>query len=104
MAIPTGRLQRRIRLAAQVKLLDARKPELAENAVTENVSPQGARVLVKTPMQPETLLFLISLEHNFRTSVRVIYCEPLSSEQFGVGLQLQEPSVNLLDKVGHGVV
>ena len=62
--------------------------------MTENVSPWGARVVVDAPARPDALLFLKSPTHKFQTSVRVVYCKPLSGGQFGVGLQLQGPSVN----------
>jgi hypothetical protein len=98
MALPSGRAQSRIRLAVPVRLSDPREPESAENAVTENVSPLGTRVLVKTPKEAETLLFLNSPTLRFRTSVRVVYCQPLPGGQFGVGLELQGPAVNWANK------
>jgi hypothetical protein len=94
MALPSGRQHSRIRLAIPVKLSDSREAQAAENAVTENVSPQGTRVLVKTPKEPATLLFLHSPTHPFRASARVVYCQPLPGGQFGVGLELQGPAVN----------
>jgi hypothetical protein len=90
----SGRLHRRIHLTVPVSLLNPGEPRVAEDAVTENVSPRGARVLVKTPIEPDALLLLKSPTPRFRTSVRVVYCEPLSGGQFGLGLQLEEVSVN----------
>lgn len=88
-----------MRLTAPVTLLFPGDSRAAEDAVTENVSPQGARVLVKAPLEPDVLLQLISPAPRFRTSVRVVYCESLSNGQFGVGLQLQGPSVNWIENI-----
>jgi len=101
--IQSGRLHRRMRLTLPVGLLSPGEPELTQDAVTENVSPWGARVVVNVPTKPDALLLLKSPTHSFQTSVRVVYCEPLSGGQFGAGLQLQGPSVdwtqNLTDRV-----
>jgi hypothetical protein len=94
LRMPSGRLHRRIHLTVSVRLVEPGEREVAQNAFTENVSPGGVRVVVKSPREPGALLFLKSPIHGFRTSVRVVYCEPLSGAQFGVGLQLQDPSVN----------
>ena len=90
----SGRLYRRIHLTVPVKLLNPGEPRVAEDGVTQNVSPRGARVLVKTPIEPDALLLLKSPTPRFRTSVRVVYCELLSGGQFGLGLQVEGPSVN----------
>jgi hypothetical protein len=90
----SGRLHRRIHLTVPVNLLNAGEPRAAEDGVTENVSPRGARVLVKTPMESDALLLLKSPTSRFRTSVRVVYCELLPGGQFGLGLQVEGPSIN----------
>jgi hypothetical protein len=95
--LQSGRLYRRIHMTVPVSLLNPGESRVAEDAVTENVSPGGARVLVKTPVAPDVLLQLKSPTPRFRTSVRVVYCEPLSAGQFGLGLQLQGPSVNWIE-------
>lgn len=90
----SGRLDRRIHLTVPVKLQNPADPRVAEDGVTENVSPRGARVLVKTPIAPDALLLLKSPTPKFRTSVRVVYCELLSGGQFGLGLEIEGVSVN----------
>jgi hypothetical protein len=90
----SGRFHRRIHLTVPVKLLNLGEPRVTEDGVTENVSPRGARVLVKTPIEPDAILLLKSLAPSFRTSVRVVYCERISGGQFGLGLELEGPSVN----------
>jgi hypothetical protein len=88
-----------MRLSVPVELVDPGEPRLAEDAVTENVSPCGVRVLVKTPVDRDALLLLKSPAPRFRTSVRVVYCEPVTGGQFGVGLQLQGTSVNWTENI-----
>jgi hypothetical protein len=90
----SGRLYRRIHLTVPVTLLNPGESRVAEHGVTENVSPRGARVLVTTPIEPNVLLLLRSPTPRFRTSVRVVYCERISGGQFGLGLELEGPSVN----------
>lgn len=92
--IQSGRLFRRIPLSVQVEVLEPGVSEVGKDAVTENVSPSGARVRVGTPMQPDALVVLKSPMRKFGTSVRVVYCEPLLDGQFGVGLQLDRVAVD----------
>ena len=98
----SGRLHRRRYLTVPVKLLNPDEPGVTEDAVTQNVSPWGARVVVSSRREPDVLLLLKSPTHRLRTSVRVVYCEPLAGGQFGVGLQLQGPSINWLDNSADG--
>lgn len=93
MILQSGRFHTRACLAFPVKLINPQDLKLAEDAITENVSPLGARVLVKARKEPEEPLILHSLTHGFRTPVRVVYCEPLPDGQFAAGLHLQGLSV-----------
>ena len=99
MSVQPGRFYRRIRLALPIQLLYPENAETSEDAVTENVSPLGVRVLVKTPKQPDTLMLLKSPAPQIRASARVVYCEPLPGGEFGVGLQLQGASLNWRENV-----
>jgi hypothetical protein len=100
----SGRLHRRIRLTLPVKLLDPSEPRTSQNAVTENVSPSGARVVLEAPKQPDTLLLLKAFTRRFRVSARVVYCQPLAGGKFGVGLELQGHSVNWTNNVSDHAV
>ena len=93
MPVQPGRFHKRIRLAISVKLVDPADPKVCEDVLTENVSPSGARILVKTRKQPDTLM-LVKSPTPIRASGRVVYCEPLPNGEFAVGLQLQGPSLN----------
>jgi hypothetical protein len=65
--------------------VDVRMP--AQEAVTVNVSPRGARVLTTKPWKPSDRLNVRSLQGNFRSRARVVYCVPASQNRFAVGLQ-----------------
>ena len=65
--------------------VDVRMP--AQEGVTVNISPRGARVLTTKPWKPNDRLNVRSLLGSFRSRARVVYCVPTSENQFAVGLQ-----------------
>jgi PilZ domain len=75
-----------MRVSVDLSSLDLRKP--AQEGITENVSPRGARVLTTRPWNPNDRLNVRSLLGNFRSRARVVYCTPVDGERFAVGLQL----------------
>jgi hypothetical protein len=89
-----GRREKRMRFETSVTLIRAQEPGVSESALTQNVSPMGTRVLVKSSMAPDQLLYLTSPAVGVRASVRVIYCQPLANGQFAVGLRVQGHPVN----------
>lgn len=66
--------------------VDLRMP--AQEGVTENISPRGARVLTSKPWKPNERLNIRSLLGNFRSRARVVYCVPVNNNRFALGLQL----------------
>lgn len=88
MKPPSRRLEDRSPLNIRVDLcsLDVRRP--VQEALTENVSSHGARVVATKPWKPNDRLDLRSLLGEFRARARVVYCEPLAENSFAVGLQL----------------
>jgi hypothetical protein len=66
--------------------LDVRMP--AQEGITENISPRGARILTTKPWKPNDRLNVRSLGGNFRSRARVVYCVPVDGDQFALGLQL----------------
>jgi PilZ domain len=84
----SSRLESRSPQVIRVDLssLDVRRP--VQEALTENVSPHGARVVVSKPWMPNDRLNLRSLRGDFRARARVVYCEPVSLNSFALGLQL----------------
>jgi hypothetical protein len=88
MDLASKRAEDRIPMKITVDLssLDVRMP--AQEGVTENVSPRGARVLTSRPWKPNERLNVRSLLGNFRSRARVVYCVSVDNDQFAVGLQL----------------
>jgi len=66
--------------------LDVRHP--AQQGLTENVSTHGARVVSSTPCKLNEPLNLWSYPGDFRARARVVYCDPLGSNSFAIGLHL----------------
>jgi hypothetical protein len=82
------RVEKRIPRTVRVDLcsLDVRHP--AQEALTENVSTHGARVVSTIPWKLNARLNLWALPGDFRARARVVYCEPLGGKSFAIGLQL----------------
>jgi len=59
-----------------------------ERTLTENVSPHGARVLMEREWRPGQRVMVISLKEGVRAQGQIVYCEVLSENRFGVGLEL----------------
>jgi hypothetical protein len=78
----------RIPLVIRVDLysLDIRRP--VQEALTENVSTHGARVMASKPWKLDDRLDVRSRLGDFRARARVAYCEPKGMGTFAVGLQL----------------
>ncbi len=75
-----------MKITVDLASLDVRTP--AQEGVTENVSPRGARILTSKPWKPNDRLNVRSLLGNFRSRARVVYCVPTEPGQFAIGLQL----------------
>jgi hypothetical protein len=75
-----------MKVTVDLSSLDIRTP--AQEGVTENISPRGARVLTKKPWKPDDRLNVRSLVGNFRSRARVVYCVPVDEQLFAIGLQL----------------
>lgn len=82
------RPERRIARAVAVQLSTIDGSPLAEKTFTENVSPHGARVVTKRRWRPEERVLLKSLESDFQSQARVVYCQFLPRNNFAVGLDL----------------
>ena len=82
-----GRNEKRVPMAIPVCLVVAEKLLLADQAMTVNVSPHGARVLTRRRWQPEEQPRLASNSGELPTQAKIVYCEPLSDGHFCVGLQ-----------------
>ena len=79
MQVPTGRCEPRIAKTEVVKLLHPDESPIAKvEAFTENVSPQGARVITDSVCAPGKLVRLDASEEQVNLPGRVVYCQPLA--------------------------
>jgi hypothetical protein len=88
----TPRPERRIARAVAVQLSTIEGSPSAEKAFTENVSSHGARVVTKQRWKAEERVLLRSLESDFQSQARVVYCQLLPRNNFAVGLDLFSPT------------
>jgi hypothetical protein len=87
--LPTGRFEQRIARTEVVELLDVSESPIAKvEAITENVSPQGARVITGSICAPGKLVRLDAPAEHLQLPARVVYCQRLEERKFAVGLQL----------------
>lgn len=75
-----------VRLAVDLSSLDVHT--VAQQGITENVSPHGARVVTSKPLHPNDRVIVRSLLGNLRSRGRVVYCQELEGGAFAVGLEL----------------
>lgn len=84
-----GRTEKRVAMAIAVSLAVGEKPQLAELAMTVNVSPHGARVITKHRWHPGERPRIASNSGKFQAQAKVVYCEALIDDTFCVGLKFQ---------------
>jgi hypothetical protein len=91
MAVPTGRSDRRIAKEVAVELARLDHLQLKEAAITQNVSARGIRVATEHLWRPGDRVLLSSPESTVRSQARVVYCQRMGNNRFGVGLELFAP-------------
>lgn len=69
------------------------RPELAEKAVSQNLSSHGMRLTTEHAWRPGEQA-LVSSQAGVRTEAKVVYCEYLGGDKFAVGLELLRPVEN----------
>lgn len=93
MRVPTGRVERRMAKAEVAELLpvsDVGDSAIARvEAIIENVSPRGARVITNSICAPGKLVRLNAPNEHLNLPARVIYCQRLEDGRLAVGLQLE---------------
>jgi hypothetical protein len=94
MSTKTGRVEKRTQIAVSVELWGTQDRGHGEKALTENVSARGARVVTQRALQTQEGLLLNLMGNSSRTQARVIYCQPLASGLFSVGLHFLEAPLN----------
>ena len=94
-----GRMEKRVPMALPVDLVIAEEMLVAERVVTVNVSPHGARVVTKRRWRAEEQPWLASLTGYFRLQGSVVYCQPLTNEDFCVGLKFRASLIDWGDRL-----
>jgi hypothetical protein len=82
------RLENRTHFTVRVDLCSLDVRRRAQEALTENVSAHGARVVANKPWKMNERLNLHSFAGDFRARARVVYCVPQGVNSFVMGLQL----------------
>ena len=82
------RLQDRTPVHVTVDLSGLDIHTAAQQGITENVCPRGARVVTNKPWHPIDHVNVRSLLGSLRSRARVVYCEPLGNDSFAIGLEL----------------
>jgi hypothetical protein len=82
------RLDERLPLKISVNLCSLDIRQRPQEGITENVSAHGARVVSGQPWKKNQRLNVRSLPGDFRARARVVYCEPLGTNEFAIGLRL----------------
>jgi hypothetical protein len=88
MHVPTGRYEKRTARAVTVEVLRLDESQPDKRAVTENVSPRGARVVTELICAPGKHVLVTAPEGGVKSLARVVYCQRVESTKFAVGLQL----------------
>ena len=84
--MPIGRFERRMAKAEVIELL--RVGESKVEALTENVSARGVRLITNLNFAPGGLVRFDAPEERLKLTARVVYCQRLDEGKFAVGLQL----------------
>jgi len=71
-----------------VELLRLDELQQTKRAVTENVSPRGARIVSDWHRAPGKHLLVSAPKEGVKSLARVVYCQRMESTKFAVGLQL----------------
>src|SRR3981189_2225287 len=88
MHVPTGRYEKRTARAVTVEVLRLDESQLNERAVTENVSPRGARIVIDRNCAPGKHVLVTAPGEGVKSLARVVYCQRVENARFVVGLQL----------------
>jgi hypothetical protein len=88
MHVPSGRYDKRTARAITIELLRLDESQLNKVAITENVSPRGARIVTEWNCAPGKHLLVTVPEEGAKSLARVVYCQRVESTKFAVGLQL----------------
>jgi len=85
-----GRIEKRLPTSVPVYLASLDEPRARERALTENVSPHGARVISQRFWQSGEESLITPLTGEFRQVGRVIYCLPTAGDRFCLGVEFPD--------------
>ena len=88
-----GRTEKRLPTSVPVYLASLDEPRARERALTENVSPHGARVISKWSWQSGEESLITPLTGEFPRIGRVVYCLPKTGDRFSVGVEFPDRTV-----------
>lgn len=85
-----GRRDKRIPLEVPISLQCIGASDSPEEAVTQNVSVHGARLMTRQRWDPREHVQVYARASKYVFRVRVVYCQPHGKESFFVGLELRK--------------
>jgi hypothetical protein len=86
MRVPTGRYEPRTARAVTVELLRLDDSQRKEEAVTENVSAHGVRLVTELMCVPGKRVLYTCPQEGVKSLALVVYCERAENKRFAVGL------------------
>jgi hypothetical protein len=91
MLSKTGRVESRSPLSTSVRISSLEHPESVEVGLSQNVSPSGVRLVVKSRWMPNEPVKVESPPGVFRSRAWIVYCYSMQAGNFAVGLRLLVP-------------
>jgi hypothetical protein len=93
MDLQSGRIEKRLVMNIQVWLTSLKNPGPFERAVTENISPAGARIIAPFRWAANEKVVVLCAPGCI-ANAEVIYSQatPYDAHQFAVGIRLQGPA------------
>jgi hypothetical protein len=82
-----GRKEKRNAQRLQVLLSSLAQPLQAEQVSMEDITSYGMRVQTERPWELGTIVLLKSPQGDLLARARVVYCQALAHETFGLGLE-----------------
>jgi hypothetical protein len=82
-----GRSEKRTAIQVPLELVGLDSPGVAERAMTENVSPLGARVITGRSWPFQQNVLIVTSSGSAQVRARIVYCVPLGTGRFAVGLR-----------------
>ncbi len=96
----SGRVEKRFAIAVPVRIKSLDRLWLTEAAMTENVSPFGARILVQTIWGTDEQVVVESTGGANSCQARVIYCQALKTGGTAIGVHVAGARPNWMSRRG----